>query len=365
MEILNSGSFIPLDNRERIEQLIFTARTLADEVTKNDGFEQTGQTNQQIGLELWKGAEYVTRAHEEVTIRNIFLSKFLERLREFQREANPRQVASPSPAPTAVELPIAQNPELNTETIAVTPSESAVESGDDEFLGVIEPEDFRELRPSYADECTPDFERECAAEINAADSLADNHDRIESSQFGPSEVPGSEVVSSESILEDTQVLKVPTSIDPDKHLTIPNAEEPDSVKSIVLTEKEPYNFEACTITAVIQLLPEVNGERDCVLSVRSHDFSPEITFSKVIGNSHIDLTAKLTSAFDQYRSALPILAAEKLKKEKSSGRKRTNKVVEKSSTTATRSESASNEAESEQNSVSPNEAKNQQTLFAQ
>ena len=85
MEILNSGSFIPLDNREKIEQLIFTARTLANEVSQNEGFQRSGQTNQQIGLELWKGAEYMTRSHEEVTIRNIFLSKFLERLREIER----------------------------------------------------------------------------------------------------------------------------------------------------------------------------------------------------------------------------------------------------------------------------------------
>src|SRR5690606_16571469 len=86
MEILNSGSFIPLDNRERIEQLIFTARTLAEEVSRNDGFQSSGQSNQQIGLELWNGAQYMTRSHEEVTVRNIFLSKFLERLREIERE---------------------------------------------------------------------------------------------------------------------------------------------------------------------------------------------------------------------------------------------------------------------------------------
>ena len=87
MEILNSGSFIPLDNRERIEQLIFTARTLAEEVSRNDGFQSSGQSNQQIGLELWNGAQYMTRSHEEVTVRNIFLSKFLERLREIERES--------------------------------------------------------------------------------------------------------------------------------------------------------------------------------------------------------------------------------------------------------------------------------------
>ena len=101
MEILNSGSFIPLDNREKIEQLIFTAQTLASEVHQNAGFQGSGQTNQQIGLELWKGAEYMTRSHEEVTIRNIFLSKFLERLRDIERETIPRSIRSNSASDSA------------------------------------------------------------------------------------------------------------------------------------------------------------------------------------------------------------------------------------------------------------------------
>ncbi|MBK6588087.1 MAG: hypothetical protein IPG22_07315 [Acidobacteria bacterium] len=53
-----------------------------------------------------------------------------------------------------------------------------------------------------------------------------------------------------------------------------------SVRSVVLSEKEPYNFDACTVTAVIQLLPESNGSRNSVVSVRSHDFAPQITFTK-------------------------------------------------------------------------------------
>lgn len=44
MEILNSGSFIPLENREKMEQLIFTARTLASEVSRSEGF-QSGRSS--------------------------------------------------------------------------------------------------------------------------------------------------------------------------------------------------------------------------------------------------------------------------------------------------------------------------------
>ena len=59
MEILNSGSFVPLDNREKIDQLIYTARELATEVSRAEGFQSSSQTNDQLGLEMWKGAEYV------------------------------------------------------------------------------------------------------------------------------------------------------------------------------------------------------------------------------------------------------------------------------------------------------------------
>ena len=45
MDILNSGSFVTLDNREKIDQLIYTARELATEVSRAEGFQNGGQTN--------------------------------------------------------------------------------------------------------------------------------------------------------------------------------------------------------------------------------------------------------------------------------------------------------------------------------
>ncbi|MEQ1765577.1 MAG: hypothetical protein ABL984_20790, partial [Pyrinomonadaceae bacterium] len=167
MEILNSGSFIPLDNREKIEQLIFTARTLAAEVTRNDGFQSSGQSNQQIGLELWKGAEYMTRSHEEVTVRNIFLSKFLERLREIERESAKSLTVSPSPA-----MPSEANATASSATISPV-TQIDVESKEsftqqDEFLGVVDSEDSAEERPSYANECIPECEDEIASILSSA-----------------------------------------------------------------------------------------------------------------------------------------------------------------------------------------------------
>ena len=85
MQILNRGSFVPLENREKIDQLIYTAREMATEMSRYEGFQNKSQTNHQLGLEVWTGSEYVCRAHEEANIRNLFLSKFLERLREIEK----------------------------------------------------------------------------------------------------------------------------------------------------------------------------------------------------------------------------------------------------------------------------------------
>ena len=82
MEILSSGSFITLDGREKIEQLIFTAKELAKAASQSEGFVNAGPSNQSLALEMWRGTEYMCRGHEEATIKNIFLSNFLQNLRE-------------------------------------------------------------------------------------------------------------------------------------------------------------------------------------------------------------------------------------------------------------------------------------------
>ena len=167
MEILNGGSFIPLDNREKIEQLIFTARTLASEVSRNEEFRSSGQTNQQIGLELWKGADYMTRSHEEVTIRNIFLSKFLERLREIERESNQGPSIANSPPMGSEEKFSAAEADDGPVTQNEVESTGSPEQRD-EFLGVVDSEDPAEERPSYSNECIPECEDEITSILSSA-----------------------------------------------------------------------------------------------------------------------------------------------------------------------------------------------------
>lgn len=345
MEILNSGSFIPLDNRERIEQLIFTARALAEEVSRNNGFQSSGQSNQQIGLELWNGAQYMTRSHEEVTVRNIFLSKFLERLREIDRESP--KLPSVTNAP-----PMPSGGKLITSETAVSPvppiEVESLGAREDEFLGVVDSEDQTEERLSYANECIPECEDEIASILSSAGTSnvvdLDGEQSPERNYRTPME---ERVEAGESVAETDSKTRADGEIDID---SLAEDEKPiqlyvarsgtqrevesivgeQSVKSVILSEQEPYNFDSCTVTAVIQLLPEAEGVRDCVLSVRSHNFAPQIRFSNITDESgRSDLSAQLLQALDQYRNALPGLAAEKLKKEKPPTKKRASKPADK------------------------------------
>ena len=173
MDILNSGSFVTLDNREKIDQLIYTARELANEVSRAEGFQNDGQTNHQLGLEMWKGAEYVCRAHEEANIRNLFLGKFLERLREIEKERG-LQTKSAAGVPERGSFftvprtePISAPPPAVEQ---VMPERLPPNEARDEYLGVISADDVENKRPSYADECVP----ECEADIEAIVDRLDN-----------------------------------------------------------------------------------------------------------------------------------------------------------------------------------------------
>ncbi len=374
MEILNSGSFIPLDNREKIEQLIFTARTLANEVSQNEGFQSSGQTNQQIGLELWKGAEYMTRSLEEVTIRNIFLSKFLERLREIEKEVAQRpSTPTPQPIPAVVEntAPIGEATYSESNTDIKTESVHAK----DEFLGIVDSEESVGERPSYANECMPECEEEIGSMLDSAEAFANGEatgaPSVEQNS-APTPVLNLEVEEAheqdavksasavESVAEPTTLVEAFDESVPDR----PNATE-QSVRSLVLSEKEPYNFDACTVTAVIQLLPESNGSRDCIVSVRSHEFAPQITLTNLCNDGgELDLSDPISAALGEYRNSLPLLAAEKMKKEQAATKKRTSKTAAKNLDKTSEKSVTGADMTSTSNAIPNEPAKDQQSLFA-
>ncbi|QQS33572.1 MAG: hypothetical protein IPM50_03025 [Acidobacteriota bacterium] len=374
MEILNGGSFITLDNREKIDQLIFTAQTLASEVHQNAGFQGSGQTNQQIGLELWKGAEYMTRSHEELTIRNIFLSKFLERLRDIERETIPRtsapiQQATPRTIENTVANVASMSAELNTDV------KTEFAESNDEFLGIVHPEESGSDRPSYANECKPECEEEIISILRPsepfgiAEPTGDQSAEQNSIPRSDAGITTGEAQEHDSILSATGVEAV---IETAPLMNSTDEAVPDDiigteqfVRSVVLSEKEPYNFDACTVTAVIQLLPESNGSRDCIVSVRSHEFAPQITFMNRCNESgEFNLSDPISTALEQYRNSLPLMAAEKMKKAQAATKKRSPNAAAKNPNNTSEQAVTSSDTTSTSSAIPQEPAKDQQSLFA-
>ena len=99
MEILSSGSFINLENQEKIEQLKFTASELANAALESEGFSGEEEPARKLALEFWQGLEYMCRESERGAIQNIFLNHFLERLSERRPSASTNRIASLNDSP--------------------------------------------------------------------------------------------------------------------------------------------------------------------------------------------------------------------------------------------------------------------------
>lgn len=381
MEILNSGSFVPLDNREKIDQLIYTARELATEASRADGFQNSGQNNHQLGLEMWKGAEYVCRAHEEANIRNLFLSKFLERLREIEKEsANQTKAvnaaASPvhtgsvrqsAPAPVSVQPP----ERLPPQAIPEQPPRNAAQ---DEYLGVVPANDQAENeRPSYADECVPEYDADIEAIVERLENENPDLDAGSSPEPVVPESARPEIAATADASVKKSATDYPVTTEQSASSSditaeeaqpdTPESVESESIEAIVLAEKEPYNLDACTVTAVIQVFPENSGLRKCVVSLRTHDFAPTVAVSKAGAGELIPhISAALRDAFEQYRIDLPAKAAEKLKKEKPAAKKQAKSGSKSAKATTVQSKTAI-KSETKATVPSPETDQSQQGLF--
>lgn len=345
MEILNRGSFVPLDNREKIDQLIYTARELASEVGISDGFRNSSRTNHQLGLEMWKGVEYVCRAHEEANIRNLFLSKFLERLREIEKEMGFQTQTAPTVASSPIVDAPARSPDLasvavqsHPAAIYTEPESSAQTAAKDEYLGVVSTDDqVEEKRPSYADECVPEYDAEIESLVDRLENEGQTSDVGELPTLVAAEI---EQTASKSPVDVpvNETLPVPPPSEVLENEIAPEASEANEsipINSIVLAENEPYNFDGCTVTAVVQLFSETDGARKCVVSVKTHDFTPRVAIVDVTATDALaQISGTLGQVFEEYRNELPARAAEKMKKEKPASRKQSKSASKSSKTTS-------------------------------
>ena len=322
MQILTSGSFINLDNREKVEQLIFTAKAIADSAVQTDGFVSSEENNRRLALEIWQGAEYMTREHEQARIQNLFVGNFLERLSEIEAASGSKT----------------NNPLVNSEspTMEISPVEANVPK--DEFLGFITgatTENESQETAETAGVIKADF-----AEPKPVEILPQDDEIATSVREENLETPEAE--SAESLTMDAAEIKdiepeIVESVEPGAKTENEISGVSQTVKEeklaigtvVTLSEKEPYRWDDCTVTAAIQVLPIGNGVRKVVLSVRTHDFAPQISVVEFEGAAATpeQISPLLEKAFEKYKADLPVKVMDKMKREKSAGKKGASKTA--------------------------------------
>ncbi len=311
MEILTSGSFINLENQGKIEQLIYTAKEIANAAVETDGFVNSEENNQRLALEIWQGAEYMCRDFEEANIKNIFINNFLERLREIRGAAG--------------------NSEIPLQTFPIAPESIEKASAKDEFLGIVETNKIREPESSVSDFSSNETDEETSVDEDFQSEMSDSS--IEDGEFQAENSETDEFLVVETMEETEEenensfeTLSETETVQPEEVETL--NKQNGKVSSIALPEKEPYRWDNCTVTATIQMLPDDAGIRRVVLSVRTHDFAPQISVVELTGEvSPENLLAALETAFDKYKNDLPIKVMDKLKKEKSSVKRQSSKTT--------------------------------------
>lgn len=318
MQILTSGSFVSLDNQEKIDQLVFTAKAIADSAIETDGFQTGEENNKRLALEIWQGADYMTREHERARVQNIFVGNFLDRLREI----------TPIVAAT-------NESSENSETAATEVSSAELDESKDEFLGFVTTE-TETLEVGNADQISRNAEA-----LNSDENLPPNTETVEefhketaepetnylaeiltaetSAENSIAETPEIETAQPE-IIESVGAKQEPENKISDVPQTV-KSEKP-AIVAISLPEKEPYRFDDCTVTAMVQLLPTDDGKRRAVVSVRTHDFAPQISVIELEGEAMPEkLAPALFAAFERYKTDLPVKVMDKMKREKTTGKK--------------------------------------------
>lgn len=296
MEILSAGAFINLENQEKIEQLKFTAAELANAAMETEGFAGDEESGRRLALEFWQGLEYMCRETEELAIKNIFTNHFLDRLRELR----------PIHPTATIELPQDQA------QIVTQPIDDDIKPVD-EFLGVVETTD-NEMIQTEADETS----------IQTKDFSILENDSSQEREVRTTENNSSESVENQSSPAEEQPEKVAQAQEK-------SVEAKTTISNLTLPEKEPYQWGKCTVTATIQLLPAGDDgatSRKAVLSVRTHDFAPQISLVELAGNNlTAEIAPELEKVLAKYQSDLPAKVMDKLKKEKTAAKKTAPKIT--------------------------------------
>jgi hypothetical protein len=305
MQTLTAGSFLNLESAEKVEALKFTARRLAEHSASVVPSVLNAAALGNLALNLWEKAAYVTRENERQRLRQIFVENFGERFRELK----------PADA-------ISTEKSVSEISAADSPKEAApvaVEGEKDEFLGFVKTDEppsdvsVEENRAQSAGEPEKIEQSGARAEtVNSENQIADVTGQAESTTA----TENSAAVKTETppaVAPHVESKPQPVAASAGK----PNTQTPN--------EKEPFEFEKCTINLNVTLMPAEPGKetRKVIVGTVSHNLPPEIDFLEINeGGDLTQIAGLVREKLARFKQTLPVKYIEQLRASKNNSAKK-------------------------------------------
>ena len=341
MQTLPAGSFLNLENDSTVEALKFTARRLAEHSESVVSENLNAPSLENLANNLWEKAEYVARENERRRLKQIFVENFTERFRglkpEFSETENSSLEAESNTS--GIEATNSVNQSSATEVVEsggseITTGENVLSSDDskemktvvqrnsDEFLGFVENEESTaqaSIAESEAKITTAPQETAQTAHETISETIKPEKPSI------IDEAPSAENQIAAQI--ETSAEK-PTDAKPQTAAKNETAATSGSKNSRpAANDKEPFEFEKCTINLNLTLLPAESGSsrRRAIISAASHNLPPEIDFLEIAESEDLTQIADLVrEKLVRFKQTLPVKYIEQLRASKTKSAKKSN-----------------------------------------
>ncbi|HLM62533.1 MAG TPA: hypothetical protein VK308_17155, partial [Pyrinomonadaceae bacterium] len=316
MQTLTAGSFLNLENAEKVEALKFTARRLAEHTTAVIAENLPPAALAGLANDLWQKAEYVARETERRRLREIFVENFCEQFRELKPEVPATEILSVEVQPGIsadgnINSAEQQSP-VTVESVSTPnlPKERAteVEGKKDEFLGFVETGEMLVESPASSmgaagEVATPTAQEDKQVIAEAKVSTENPNKEIPQSTVAPAADAKSNPQPSASAIKS-------------------NAAAPKSANAL----EEPFEFGKCTVSLNLTLLPssgDSRGQRRAIVSATSHNLPPEIEFLEIgEGENLTEIAALLKGKLERFKQTLPAKYIERLRASKTNRAKK-------------------------------------------
>ena len=370
MQTLTPGSFLNLENDEKVEALKLTARRLAEHTANVVTENLNASALENLADNLWDKAKYVALDVERRRLRDSFAQNFTERFRELKPEDSKAEIPNLESLPAAG---LVQNADFNRQSPALEiaecddgenaavpssslPQKSAteVEGKTDEFLGFVqsgEPSADGSVAETDASPFLPEESVQSVA--RPANEMTAEVSKAEKQFVSDAQTPnvdGSRVIA-DVLTENPPGTKSQTEVAAAGSVAKSSSQavSADKPSAQAADGGEPFEFGKCTINLNLILLPSSAGGngRKAIISTTSHKLPPEVELLE-IGEAE-DLTkiaALVQGKLERFKQTLPVKYIEQLRASKTKTAKKAANAKA-STTVSAPTEPPSNQANAE------------------